>query len=169
MATTAKVTCGGSNLYYRATVNLGIEKMLYLWLKALHIVSMVCWFAGLFYLPRLFVYHAQSEDNISKERFSVMERKLYRGIMGPAMIATLVFGIWLLSLNASAYFTQGGWMHAKLTLVVLLIGYHHMCGAQLKRFARGENTRSHVFYRWFNEVPVLILLAIVILVVVRPF
>jgi putative membrane protein len=94
---------------------------------------------------------------------------LYRGIMGPAMIATLVFGIWLLSLNASAYFTQGGWMHAKLTLVVLLIGYHHMCGAQVKRFARGENTRSHVFYRWFNEVPVLILLAIVILVVVRPF
>ncbi|MBT2297022.1 protoporphyrinogen oxidase HemJ [Pseudomonas fluorescens] len=143
--------------------------MLYLWLKALHIVSMVCWFAGLFYLPRLFVYHAQSEDNVSKERFIIMERKLYRGIMGPSMIATLVFGIWLLSLNATAYFTQGGWMHAKLALVVLLIGYHHMCGAQLKRFARGENTRSHVFYRWFNEVPVLILLAIVILVVVRPF
>ena len=143
--------------------------MLYLWLKAFHIVSVVCWFAGLFYLPRLFVYHAQSADTISQERFSVMERKLYRGIMGPAMIATLVFGIWLLSLNAGAYFTQGGWMHAKLTLVVLLIGYHHMCGAQVKRFARGENTRSHVFYRWFNEVPVLILLAIVILVVVRPF
>ena len=144
-------------------------KMLYLWLKALHIVSMVCWFAGLFYLPRLFVYHAQSEDTVSKERFSIMERKLYRGIMGPAMIATLVFGIWLISLNPSAYFTQGAWMHAKLTLVVILIGYHHMCGAQVKRFARGENTRSHVFYRWFNEVPVLILLAIVILVVVRPF
>lgn len=90
-----------------ATVNLGIIKMLYLWLKALHIVSMVCWFAGLFYLPRLFVYHAQSEDSVSKERFCVMERKLYRGIMGPAMIATLVFGIALLSLNASAYFTQG--------------------------------------------------------------
>ncbi|PQP05008.1 protoporphyrinogen oxidase HemJ [Pseudomonas frederiksbergensis] len=143
--------------------------MLYLWLKALHIISMVCWFAGLFYLPRLFVYHAQSEDAVSKERFSIMERKLYRGIMGPAMIATLVFGIWLISLNPSAYFSQGAWMHAKLTLVVILIGYHHMCGAQVKRFARGENTRSHVFYRWFNEVPVLILLAIVILVVVRPF
>jgi putative membrane protein len=98
-----------------------------------------------------------------------MERKLYRGIMGPAMIATLIFGGWLISLNPGAYFTQGGWMHAKLMLVVLLIGYHHMCGAQVKRFARGENTRSHVFYRWFNEVPVLILLAIVILVVVRPF
>ncbi|MET0846058.1 MAG: protoporphyrinogen oxidase HemJ [Pseudomonas sp.] len=142
--------------------------MLYLWLKALHIVSMVCWFAGLFYLPRLFVYHAQSEDTVSKERFSIMEHKLYRGIMGPAMIATLIFGIALIWLNPSI-FSQGAWIHAKLTLVVILIGYHHMCGAQVKRFARGENTRSHVFYRWFNEVPVLILLAIVILVVVRPF
>ena len=94
--------------------------MLYLWLKALHIVSMVCWFAGLFYLPRLFVYHAQSEDTVSKERFSIMERKLYRGIMGPAMIATLVFGIALIYLNPSI-FSQGAWIHAKLTLVVLLI------------------------------------------------
>ncbi|MBM3108284.1 MAG: protoporphyrinogen oxidase HemJ [Pseudomonas sp.] len=141
--------------------------MLFLWIKALHIVSVVCWFAGLFYLPRLFVYHAQSQDSISQERFIVMERKLYRGIMLPSMIATLVFGIWLMSLTPG--FLSQGWMHAKLTLVILLIGYHHMCGAQLKRFARGENTRSHVFYRWFNEVPVLILLAIVILVVVKPF
>ena len=142
--------------------------MLYLWIKALHIISMFCWFAGLFYLPRLFVYHAQSADTISQERFSVMERKLYRGIMGPAMIATLIFGGALIYLNPSI-FSSGAWIHAKLTLVVLLIGYHHMCGAQVKRFARGENTRSHVFYRWFNEVPVLILLAIVILVVVKPF
>lgn len=141
--------------------------MLYLWIKALHIVSMVCWFAALFYLPRLFVYHAQSEDSISRERFIVMERKLYRGIMGPSMVATLVFGIWLLFLTPG--WLQQGWMQAKLTLVVLLIGYHHMCGAQLKRFARGENTRSHKFYRWFNEVPVLFLLLIVILVVVKPF
>ena len=141
--------------------------MLYLWIKALHIISMVCWFAGLFYLPRLFVYHASSEDEPSKQRFMVMERKLYRGIMGPSMIATLVFGAWLVYL-IPGYLTQG-WLHAKLTLVVLLIGYHHMCGAQVKRFARGENTRSHVFYRWFNEVPVLFLLAIVILVVVKPF
>ncbi|MEG0861488.1 MAG: protoporphyrinogen oxidase HemJ [Pseudomonas sp.] len=141
--------------------------MLFLWIKALHIVSVVCWFAGLFYLPRLFVYHAQSQDSTSQERFVIMERKLYRGIMLPAMIATLVFGIWLMSLTPG--FLSQGWMHAKLTLVILLIGYHHMCGAQLKRFARGENTRSHVFYRWFNEVPVLILLAIVILVVVKPF
>ncbi|MDD1017290.1 protoporphyrinogen oxidase HemJ [Pseudomonas rubra] len=141
--------------------------MLFLWIKALHIVSVVCWFAGLFYLPRLFVYHAQSQDSISQERFVVMERKLYRGIMLPAMIASLVFGLWLLSLTPG--FMSQGWMHAKLTLVVLLIGYHHMCGAQLKRFARGENKRSHVFYRWFNEVPVLVLLAVVILVVVKPF
>ena len=139
-----------------------------LWVKALHIVFVVTWFAGLFYLPRLFVYHAMAEDRASIERFKVMERKLYRGIMGPAMIASLVFGGWLIYLNP-AIFQSGGWIHAKLTLVVLLIGYHHMCGAQVKRFARGENTRSHVFYRWFNEVPVLILLAIVILVVVKPF
>ncbi|CAI8768263.1 MULTISPECIES: protoporphyrinogen oxidase HemJ [Pseudomonas] len=141
--------------------------MLFLWIKALHIVSVVCWFAGLFYLPRLFVYHAQSQDSTSQERFVIMERKLYRGIMLPAMIASLVFGIWLLSLTPG--FLSQGWMHAKLTLVVLLVGYHHMCGAQLKRFARGENKRSHVFYRWFNEVPVLVLLAVVILVVVKPF
>ena len=142
--------------------------MLYLWLKALHIIAMVCWFAGLFYLPRLFVYHAMSEDEISRERFRTMERKLYRGIMLPSMLATLGFGIWLISLNPGYYLSQG-WMHAKLTLVILLIAYHHICGAQLKRFARGENQRSHVFYRWFNEAPVLALLAIVILVVVKPF
>ncbi|MNR04308.1 hypothetical protein D3C85_1202560 [compost metagenome] len=142
--------------------------MLYLWLKAFHIISIVCWFAGLFYLPRLFVYHAMSEDTTSQERFVIMERKLYRGIMGPAMIATFVFGIWLLSLNPGGYFSQG-WMHAKLTLIVLLTGYHHMCGAQVKRFARGENTRSHVFYRWFNEVPVVFLVTIVILAMVKPF
>ncbi|WP_339489397.1 protoporphyrinogen oxidase HemJ [Pseudomonas sp. EL_65y_Pfl2_R95] len=142
--------------------------MLYLWLKALHIISMVCWFAGLFYLPRLFVYHAMSEDSASRERFCIMERKLYRGIMTPAMIATLIFGAALISLNPSYYFSQG-WMHAKLVFVILLIGYQHMCGAQLKRFALGENSRSHVFYRWFNEAPVLALIGIVILVIVRPF
>ncbi|WP_137820047.1 protoporphyrinogen oxidase HemJ [Pseudomonas sp. 2FG] len=141
--------------------------MLYLWLKALHIIAMVCWFAGLFYLPRLFVYHAMSEDSTSRERFCVMERKLYRGIMLPSMLATVVFGIWLLLLNPSLL--SQGWLHAKLTLVLLLIGYHHVCGAMLKRFARGEQNRSHVFYRWFNEAPVLLLLAIVILVIVRPF
>ncbi|WPP00391.1 protoporphyrinogen oxidase HemJ [Pseudomonas sp. HR96] len=141
--------------------------MLYLWIKALHIVSVVCWFAGLFYLPRLFVYHASSEDTASRERFCVMERKLYRGIMLPSMIASLVFGIWLIVLSPG--WMSQGWLHAKLALVFLLIGYHHVCGAQLKRFARAENTRSHKFYRWFNEIPVLILIAVVILVVVKPF
>ncbi|HEY8330707.1 MAG TPA: protoporphyrinogen oxidase HemJ [Pseudomonas sp.] len=142
--------------------------MLYLWLKALHIIAIVCWFAGLFYLPRLFVYHAMSEDTPSHERFCIMERKLYRGIMIPSMLASLVFGIWMLVANPTL-FGSGAWLHAKLTLVALLIGYHHWCGALLKRFARGDNQRSHVFYRWFNEVPVLFLLAIVILVVVKPF
>lgn len=142
--------------------------MLYLWLKALHIVAIVCWFAGLFYLPRLFVYHAMSEDQLSRERFQTMERKLYRGIMIPSMIATLLFGIGMIAMNPGLFAT-GGWLHAKLTLVIVLIGYHHLCGAQLKRFARDQNNRSHVFYRWFNEFPVLLLLAIVILVVVKPF
>ena len=141
--------------------------MLYLWLKAFHLIALVCWFAGLFYLPRLFVYHAQSSDTVSHERFCLMERKLYRGIMLPAMILTLVFGIGLLLINPS-WLTQG-WMHTKLALVVVLIGYHHVCGAMRKRFERGENKRSHVFYRWFNEVPVLVLIAIVILVVVKPY
>ncbi|WP_028238083.1 protoporphyrinogen oxidase HemJ [Stutzerimonas azotifigens] len=141
--------------------------MLYLSVKALHIVAVVCWFAGLFYLPRLFVYHAMAEDSVSRERFAVMERKLYRGIMLPSMIATLLLGLWMLWLNPG--WLSGGWLHAKLTLVAVLIGYHHMCGAQLRRFARGENRRTHVFYRWFNEIPVLLLLAIVLLVVLKPF
>ncbi len=141
--------------------------MLYLWFKAFHLIALVCWFAGLFYLPRLFVYHAQSSDTVSHERFCLMERKLYRGIMLPAMILTLVFGIGLLVINPS-WMTQG-WMHTKLALVVVLIGYHHVCGAMRKKFERGENKRSHVFYRWFNEVPVLILIAVVILVVVKPY
>ncbi len=142
--------------------------MLYLWVKALHIIAMVCWFAGLFYLPRLFVYHAMSSDAASHERFCVMERKLYRGIMLPSMIATVVFGIWMLALNP-ILFKTGLWLHIKLTLVLLLIGYHHACGSLLKKFAAGANTRGHVFYRWFNEVPVIFLLVIVILVVVKPF
>lgn len=159
------VTYGPTSYYYLR--HRDPEKVKMLWIKALHIISMVCWFAGLFYLPRLFVYHSLSEDAASRERFCTMERKLYRAIMGPAMIATLVFGIWLITLIPG--YLQQGWLHAKLALVVILIGYHHMCGAQVKRFARGENGRSHVFYRWFNEIPVLILLAIVILVVVKPF
>ena len=139
-----------------------------LWVKAFHIIAMVCWFAGLFYLPRLFVYHAMSEDKASIERFKIMERKLYRGISTPSMLITIVLGIWLLSFNMAGYMAAG-WMHAKLTLVAILVVYHFYCGHLLKRFANDQNTRGHVFYRWSNEAPVLALLAIVILVVVRPF
>lgn len=139
-----------------------------LWLKAFHIVAVVTWFAALFYLPRLFVYHAMSEDQISKDRFKIMERKLYRGIMTPSMIVVIALGTWLITLNPEYYLSQG-WMHAKLALVTFLVGYHFMCASLLKKFAQDINDKSHVFYRWFNEVPVLFLIAIVILVVVRPF
>ncbi len=139
-----------------------------LWVKAFHIIAVICWFAGLFYLPRLFVYHAMSTDEVSKERFMVMERKLYRGIMTPAMIATLVLGFWIISYNPAA-FLAGGWLHAKLVLVGILVAYHIYCDILRKRFVFNQNTHSHVFFRWFNEFPVLILVAIVILVVVKPF
>jgi len=136
--------------------------------KTLHLASMVSWFAGLFYLPRLFVYHADAKDQISHERFVIMERKLYRGIMTPAMIATIIFGIWLAALNWN-YFKTQGWFHAKMLLVLLLVGYHHICLAHLKRFAIKANTRTHVYFRWFNEVPVLFLLLVIGLVIIRPF
>ena len=139
-----------------------------LWLKAFHIVAVVTWFAALFYLPRLFVYHAMAEDQVSKDRFKIMERKLYRGIMTPSMVLVIALGAWMITLNPNYYLTQG-WMHAKLALVAFLIAYHFMCGALLKKFAQDINDKDHVFYRWFNEVPVLFLVAIIILVVVRPF
>ena len=136
-----------------------------LWLKSLHIIFMVTWFAGLFYLPRLFVYHAMSEDTVSKERFKVMERKLFYGIMTPGAVLTLVFGVWLWL----AYNFSGGWLHAKLALVVILLIYHVWCGKLVSDFKADRNKYNHVFYRWFNEFPVLILIAVVILVVVKPF
>lgn len=139
-----------------------------LWVKALHLIAMVCWFAGIFYLPRLFVYHAACEDQPGRERFKIMERKLYRGITTPSMIATLVFGFWLVSYNPSVYFSQG-WLHAKLLLIVILVAYHFYCGHLVKVFRDDNNTRSHVFYRWFNELPVFILVAVVILATLRPF
>ncbi|MEJ2043026.1 MAG: protoporphyrinogen oxidase HemJ [Reinekea sp.] len=138
-----------------------------LWVKAFHIIFVITWMAGIFYLPRLFVYHASAEDQPSIERFKVMERKLYRGIMIPSMILTLVFGIWLLFLVPG--YLKMGWLHAKLTLVVGLLGYHHYCGYLLKKFRDDQNTRNHVWFRWFNEIPVFALIAIVILVVVKPF
>jgi putative membrane protein len=140
-----------------------------LWLKALHLIFMVTWFAGLFYLPRLFVYHAMSDDAISHERFKVMERKLYYGITTPGMIATLIFGIWMLIDYAWALYSHSGWLHAKLGLLFLLVIYHLMCGKWLNDFKHDRNQRSHVYYRWMNEVPVLFLVGIIILAVVKPF
>ena len=136
-----------------------------LWVKSLHIVFMVTWFAGLFYLPRLFVYHAMTEDEDGQERFKVMERKLYFGIMTPGGVLTLVFGIWLWL----GYGLGGGWLHVKLALVAVLIGYHLWCGKLLRDFRHNRNRHSHVWYRWFNEVPVVLLLAVVMLAVVKPF
>jgi len=136
-----------------------------LWVKALHVIFMVTWFAGLFYLPRLFVYHAQSKDAPSIERFKVMERKLYFGIMTPGAVLTLGSGAWLWL----GWGFSGGWLHAKLALVAVLVAYHAWCGKLLSDLKHGRNTRSHVWFRWFNEFPVLILFAIVILVVVKPF
>lgn len=139
-----------------------------LWIKAIHLMAMVTWFAGIFYLPRLFVYHAMAEDQPSIERFKVMERKLYRGITTPSMVVTLVFGFWLLGINAEYYLSQG-WLHAKLVLIAILVGYHFVCGRFVRVFRDDRNTRSHVFYRVFNELPVLLLVGIIILAVVRPF
>ncbi len=139
-----------------------------LWIKAFHIISVITWFAALFYLPRLFVYHTMSEDLVSRERFKIMERKLYRGIATPSMIATIIFGAWLSHLNW-AYYSQSIWYWSKLALVVMLVGYHHACLIYLKQLRDDRCQRSHVFFRWFNEFPVLLLLGIVILVVVKPF
>ena len=135
-----------------------------LWVKSLHIIFVTSWFAGLFYLPRLFVNHAMVDDPATAGRLLMMEQKLYR-FMGPLALLALAFGLWLWL----GYGISGGWLHAKLALVVLLIGYHHYCGRLLKDFAQGRNRHSHVWYRWFNEVPVLVLFAVVILVVVKPF
>lgn len=140
-----------------------------LWVKAFHIISVVTWFAALFYLPRLFVYHAMCEDEAGNERFKVMERKLYRGIMTPSAIVALVLGLWLISYYPMETIASMGWLHAKLTLVLVLFVYHGICGKMVKTFASDTNQRSHVFYRWFNELPVLILIAVVILAVVKPF
>ena len=136
------------------------------WVKTLHIVFMVTWFAGLFYLPRLFVYHAMAEDRVSIERFKVMERKLYWGIMTPGGVLTIVFGVWLWL----AWFRDtSGWLYAKLAFVLLLAAYHLWCGSLLRAFAAERNTKSHVWFRWFNEAPVLVLFATVYLVVFKPF
>ena len=141
---------------------------MFLAVKALHIIAMVCWFAGIFYLPRLFVYHAMSDDKTSQDRFAVMERKLYRGIMNPSMMATWVLGRSMVVMNWQVYKSQG-WLHAKITLIILLTVYHVLCGRFRLKLVDNPQYKSHVYWRWFNEVPVLILIAVVLLVVLKPF
>jgi len=138
-----------------------------LWIKAFHLIFMVTWFSGLFYLPRLFVYHTMSTDQISIERFKIMERKLYFGITTPGAIFTIIFGIWLLSFNPSIYM-QSSWMYAKFGLVMLLIFFHIYLGKLLWDFKHNNNQHSHVFYRWLNEIPVIFLIGIILLVVIQP-
>ena len=137
-----------------------------LWIKSFHIVFMVAWYAGLFYLPRLFVYHAQAQDKISIERFKIMERKLYVGIMTPCMVLTLALGMWLWL----GYGFRGGWLHAKLALVLVLVAHHFYLGKLIRDFKHDRNRHGHVFYRWLNEIPALpVLIGIVSLVIVKPF
>ena len=135
-----------------------------LWVKTFHLLFIISWFAGLFYMPRILVNLAMEDNETSYARLLLMARKLYR-FMTLLAVPALVFGLWLWL----GYGISGGWLHAKLVLVVLLIGYHHACGSLLKKFEQKRNTRSHVWFRWFNEVPVLVLLATLILVVLKPF
>ena len=139
-----------------------------LWIKSLHIIFVIAWFAGLFYLPRLFVYHSQSDDAVSHERFLLMERKLL-GLMAVAATGSIVFGLWLWLGYGIGGGIGGGWMHAKLALVAMLVGFHLYCIRLWRGFRAGHNRHGHVFYRWINELPALLLIAIVILVVVKPF
>ena len=139
-----------------------------LWVKALHLFFMTCWFAGIFYLPRLFVYHAMSEDAAVREQFKVMEGKLYRFVT-PFMWLTIALGLWMLYDYAWVAFSAMGWLHAKLLLVAMLVGYHFYCGRLVQRFADDRTQRGHVWYRWFNEMPVLLLLPIVLLTIAKPF
>jgi putative membrane protein len=135
-----------------------------LWIKSLHVIFMITWFAGLFYLPRLFVYHAQATDDISLERFKLMERKLFYGIMTPGGVLTIIFGLWLWL----GYGITGAWLSIKLVLVLVLIAFHLYCGKLLLDFKHDRNRHGHVFYRWLNEFPVLILVPVVILAIVKP-
>jgi protoporphyrinogen IX oxidase len=136
-----------------------------LWIKTFHIVFVVSWFAGLFYLPRIFVNLAMAETQVEKDRLNLMADKLYRFVT-PIMGLALILGFWLWFVY---FWPTPKWLWAKMVAVVLLIGYHHMCGRLLKDFATGRNSRSHVWFRWFNEIPVIILVLVTILVVVKPF
>ena len=140
-----------------------------LWFKALHLIFMVTWFAGLFYLPRLFVYHAMSVDQISIDRFKIMERKLFYGITTPGGVLTLATGAGLLFCTGVLADKGQLWLHIKLFLILLLVAYHLYCGFLLRAFKQDRNRHGHVWYRWFNEIPVILLIAIIILAVLRPF
>jgi protoporphyrinogen IX oxidase len=141
---------------------------LYLWLKAFHIISVIAWFAGLFYLPRLFVYHVTTQDEAGRTRFKTMESKLYRVIMRPSMVATVLLGIALLTIGWTAL-APTIWLWLKLTGVVALLAYHHYCGRLVQAFAADRSPHSERFYRIFNEVPALLLIVIVVLAIVKPF
>jgi putative membrane protein len=137
----------------------------YLWIKALHVIFVTSWFAGLFYLPRLYVNLASVDDAATRARLLLMARKLLRFMTGLGVLA-VAFGMWLLSYGT---LKDAGWMQVKLLLVLLLIGYHAWCAVLYMKFAAGAERRSHLWFRWFNEIPVILLAAIVVLVVVRPF
>ena len=168
-----------SNAAIRAIVALGITAVLVLllfalvptgfydWIKALHIIAVISWMAGMLYLPRLFVYHVEAErGSAQSETFKVMERRLLRAIINPAMVATWIFGLWL---AWQGFGFQGGWLHAKLTLVLLLSGVHGYLSAAVRRFAEDRNEKTAKHWRIVNEIPTLLMIAIVILVVVKPF
>ncbi|MDQ7015536.1 MAG: CopD family protein [Gammaproteobacteria bacterium] len=138
-----------------------------LWVKAFHIIFLVSWYAGLFYLPRLYVHHAMSDDQATRQRLQIMERKLFWFIT-PWAILTLVFGVWLLSYYDYDSFKSMTWLHIKLALVVPLVLFHIWCGKLMLAFRNASNPHSHVWFRWFNEFPMLLLIAIVLLVVLRP-
>ena len=138
-----------------------------LWVKSLHTIFMVTWFAGLFYLPRLFVYHADCSDEPGKARFVIMERKLFI-IMSIGAILTAIFGIWLLLDYAWAAYRHTLWLQLKLFMVALLVGYHIWCAKLVRDFRAERNRHSPVYYRWFNEIPSILLVGIVMLVVVKP-
>ena len=142
---------------------------MYFFIKALHIIFMVTWFAGLFYLPRLFVYHAESHDDISIDRFKIMERKLYLGIMCPSMALTLLSGFALIIFQGAEWLLETRWMHLKLGVIILLIIYHFYLGSLRRTFENNGNKYSHVFYRWINELPVLGLITIVMLAILKPW
>ncbi|SFO37094.1 putative membrane protein [Cohaesibacter marisflavi] len=146
-----------------------LEFLPYEWTKALHIISVITWMAGIFYLPRLFVYHAMSEVGSEKsEIFKVMERKLLKGIMNPSLIASWIFGLWL-AFGHGIWTADAIWLHIKFLLVSLMTAYHMVCARYVRVFAADENRKDHVYYRYFNEVPTLLMVAIVILAVVKPF